>query len=452
MKHFSKLLVAILIIAVVNSVQAQDKNNSWQIGLGINAVDVYPTGDKEASYPTGTVFSEYFNLKDHYNIIPSISYVSFSKYIEDGFSIGARGSLNKIKKFGDVPAEGLSYYSIEGTIKYAFLENTTVDPFAEIGGSYTWFDEIGAGTANVGIGVTFWFHENIGLTVQSTYKHAFEDSSNKHFQHLFGISIRLGGIDTDGDGVYDKNDACIEVAGIEAFNGCPDTDGDGIEDKKDDCPNVKGTKEMNGCPDTDADGVADKYDACPNKAGIVALDGCPDADADGIADKDDACPEEAGVAENNGCPWADKDGDGVLDKDDSCPDVPGTIANNGCPEINQEIQKKLNNYAKTILFDTGKSSIKAESTAVMENIVKVLNKYSNSKFTIEGHTDSLGSSEFNQKLSDSRTISVRDFLIDKGIDSDRLTVIGYGEDRPISTNNTKKGRRENRRVQINLVK
>ncbi|WP_298488039.1 OmpA family protein [uncultured Maribacter sp.] len=448
MKHLSKLLVVALLVVGFNNIQAQDENNPWQVTFGVNAVDVYPTGDFEGS----SFGNELFNATDHWNILPSISYIGVSKNVGGGFSVGAKGSLNKISKWGDTSVDDLSYYGIDGTIKYNFLQNKCIDPFAEIGGGYSWIDEVGAGTANGGVGINFWFTENIGLTVQSTYKHSFEDYLVSHWQHMAGIAIKFGGTDTDGDGVYDKDDACPEVAGLEAFNGCPDADGDGIEDSKDACPNAAGTKEMNGCPDSDGDGVADKDDACPEVAGLAALAGCPDADGDGVADKDDECPQEAGPAENKGCPWADKDGDSVLDKDDACPEVAGTVANNGCPEVTEEVQKQLNEYARTILFDTGKSSIKAESTAVMVDIITILAEYPTAKFTVEGHTDSVGSAKLNQKLSDSRANSVRDFLIDKGIGSDRLTAIGYGEDKPIATNNTRAGRKSNRRVEINLVK
>ncbi len=452
MKHLSKLLVLAILVVGLNTVQAQDVNNPWQISFGVNAIDVYPTNDQSAAYPTGTLFSEFFNANDHWNILPSISYIGVSKSVGDGFSVGVRGSLNKITKLGDVVVDDLSHYAVDGTIKYNFLKNTVVDPFVEIGGGYTWVDEIGAGTANGGVGVNFWFTENLGLTLQSSYKHAFEDYGVKHFQHLAGISVKFGGTDTDGDGIYDKDDACPEVFGLAAFNGCPDTDGDGIEDSKDDCPNEAGPKELNGCPDTDGDGVPDKDDACPNEPGLAALGGCPDADGDGVADKDDACPNEAGPKENKGCPWPDRDGDGVLDKDDACPDVAGTVANKGCPEVTEEVQKKLNDFAKTILFDTGKSTIKAASTGVFVDIITILNQYPNSKFTVEGHTDSTGSASLNQKLSESRANAVKDFLVEKGIDASRLSAIGYGKDKPIATNNTAAGRTQNRRVEINLVK
>tara|TARA_R110000868_G_scaffold68720_5_gene203270 strand:- start:11489 stop:12829 length:1341 start_codon:yes stop_codon:yes gene_type:complete len=446
MKHLSKLLVVALLFVGFNSIQAQDENNPWQVGFGINAVDVYPTSD------VSSFGNELFNATDHWNILPSISYISVSRFVGDGFSVGARGSLNRISKWGDTSVDDLSYYGLDGTIKYNFLKNTVIDPFVEIGGGYTWIDEVGAGTANGGVGVNIWFTENIGLSLQTSYKHAFEDYLAPHFQHLAGLNIKFGGTDTDGDGIYDKDDACPEVAGLEAFNGCPDADGDGIEDSKDACPNEAGSKEMNGCPDADGDGVADKDDACPTEAGLAALNGCPDADGDGVADKDDACPAEAGPASNKGCPFLDKDGDGVLDKDDACPDVAGTVANKGCPEVTAEVQKKLNDYARTILFDTGKSSIKAESTSVMVDIITILKEYPNSKFTVEGHTDSVGSAKLNQSLSESRALSVKEFLVEKGIEEFRLSAIGYGEEKPMASNSTRAGRTQNRRVEINLVK
>ncbi|NKI26546.1 OmpA family protein [Arenibacter sp. 6A1] len=446
MKHLSKLLVVALLFVGYNNVQAQDENNPWQVSFGVNAIDVFPTED------VSSFGNEFFNATDHWNILPSISYVGISKNVGDGFSIGARGSLNRIDKFGDTSVDDLSHYAVDGTIKYGFLKNTVIDPFVEIGGGYTWVDEIGAGTVNGGVGVNLWFTENIGLTLQSNYKHAFEDYGVKHFQHLAGLAIKFGGTDTDGDGVYDKDDACPEIAGLEAFNGCPDADGDGIEDSKDACPNEAGSKEMNGCPDTDGDGIADKDDACPNVAGLASLNGCPDADGDGVADKDDACPKQAGPAANKGCPWPDTDGDGVLDKDDKCPDVAGTVANQGCPEVTPEVQKQLNEYARTILFDTGKSSIKAESTSVMVDIITILNEYPNAKFSVEGHTDSVGSASLNQRLSESRALSVKQFLVDKGVEEFRLSAVGYGENKPIASNNTSKGRAQNRRVEINLVK
>ncbi|WP_445735577.1 DUF5723 family protein [Mariniflexile sp.] len=239
-----------------------------------------------------------------------------------------------------------------------------------------------------------------------------------------------------------------------------DRDGDGVIDKLDGCPKDAGPIENNGCPwgDKDLDGVPDNVDECPGVSGVIENHGCPwgDKDEDGVLDFLDDCMEVAGPKENHGCPWKDTDKDGVLDKDDDCVDVPGTVANKGCPEltpeVTEEVQKTLNTYAKTILFDSGKSTIKFVSHGVLNEIVTILGQYPNAKFSIEGHTDSVGSDKLNQTLSEERASSVMTFLIEKGVASNRLTSRGFGESKPMADNATSTGRAENRRVEINLVK
>ncbi|MGM5469068.1 OmpA family protein [Flavobacteriaceae bacterium LMO-SS05] len=449
MKNLSRLFFAMLLLVSFN-VKAQDSNNPWAIGIGVNAVDFYPTGEDA---PLGDYFDEFFNYGDHYNVLPSLSSISVSRYLSDGFSLSATGSINKIKHFGDASKDDLSYYGIDGTIKYNFLKSSsTFDPYLGAGGGYTWVDEIGAGTLNGTVGFNLWFSENIGLSIQSSYKHAFEDYLSSHFQHTAALVIKFGGKDTDGDGIYDKDDACPDVPGLEAFNGCPDSDGDGIEDAKDDCPNEAGLAEFNGCPDSDGDGVPDKNDDCPTVKGLKSLAGCPDADGDGVADHKDKCPDVAGPAANDGCPWPDTDGDGVLDKDDKCPNEVGTVANNGCPEIKPTpaVMATLNEYARTILFDTGKATFKKESLQTLGSMQAIFKEYPKADFSIEGHTDSVGSEKSNQLLSERRANAVRDWLIANGINQDRLTAVGLGESTPIDDNKTAAGRTNNRRVEVKL--
>ncbi|MBU2950117.1 OmpA family protein [Tamlana agarivorans] len=263
--------------------------------------------------------------------------------------------------------------------------------------------------------------------------------------------------------VSDNTKAADVYAGIKipVYQGdAKDRDGDGVIDKLDACPKVAGPEENSGCPwgDADADGVLDNEDACPNEAGPKENKGCPwgDSDADGVLDNVDACPNMAGTLENKGCPWGDADNDGVLDNVDQCPKVAGTIEYDGCPspapKVTEAVLKTLNAYAKTILFNNGKATLKDSSKAVLDNIVGVLKDYPNSHFSINGHTDSSGSDTLNQKLSENRASAVMTYLIENGISSSRLSHKGFGESNPIDDNTTKEGRRNNRRVEVVLVR
>lgn len=471
MKQLNKLFAALVLMAGL-STQAQDSDNKWAIGFGANAVD---GARVSAIAPVEEQFSQYFNAKEYWNIIPSVSYINVSRYVGNNFSFGVTGSVNKISKFVNYrfyddlandeylvtnPGD-LSYYGIDATIKYSFmnmLKSKWLDPSAHVGGGYTFMGDASAGTLNGGLGLTFWLTKNVGLSFQSTYKHSFDDTRTpnvdvaSHLQHFGGLTFKFGAKDTDGDGIYDKNDACPEVPGLAQFNGCPDTDGDGIEDSKDACPTEAGTIEMNGCPDRDGDGVADNVDNCPDVPGLKSMAGCPDSDGDGVTDASDKCPTVKGPKENAGCPWPDRDGDGVYDKDDKCPDVKGTVANNGCPEVTDEIMKRLNDYAKTILFDTNKATFQQRTYPVLEAMVAILKEYPNSNFSIEGHTDSDGKDAANQTLSENRAAAVKNYLVEKGINSARLSSKGFGESMPVATNKTKAGKALNRRVEVKLVK
>ena len=452
-----KIKVTLFALAAAFSVgaQAQDENNPWQIGFGVNSVDIRTPKD------FGDVLKDWAGPSD-LNILPAVSRLSVGRYIGKGFSAELSGSLNKIEKgYGynkDLDNKvDQSFWAVNLAAQYHL--NTLwsgarwFDPYAQVGGGYAAIDNEGKFRTLVGAGANFWFTDNIGLNLQTAYHPTMKsESTENYFQHALGITIKFGRQDRDNDGVADKDDKCPDVAGKPELNGCPDADGDGITDAEDSCPDVFGLKEFNGCPDTDGDGIADKDDECPEVAGKPELKGCPDADNDGIADKDDKCPQQAGPKENNGCPWPDRDGDGVLDKDDECPEEAGPASNKGCPEVTQEVQTQLNSFAKTILFDVGKSTIRPESATVLNNIVNVLNKYKNSKFSVEGYTDTSGNKDKNQRLSEDRAYSVKAYLVDKGINPARLSAKGFGPEKPIASNKTKKGRELNRRVEINLVK
>ena len=450
MKHLNTFLLAAFFMLSFTAVQAQDENNPWALGIGINAVDFYPTGEDA---PLGGYFEDFFNVGDHWNVLPGVTRLSVARNIGGGFYFEGAGSVNMIEKFGDDSWDRLTYYAVDGTFNYSFRNDANAgwfDPFLGAGGGYTWVDEEGAATLDGTVGLNFWFSDNIALSVQTVYKHAFQDDFNSHFQHVAGIKIAFGGMDTDGDGIYDKNDECPEVAGLPEFNGCPDSDGDGIADRMDACPNEAGLAQFDGCPDTDGDGIPNNEDECPTVAGTVAMNGCPDADGDGIRDSEDECPNEAGPAENNGCPFVDSDNDGVVDEEDECPEVAGTVENNGCPEPTVEVINELNEYSRTILFDLNKATLRDESEETLQAIADIMEEYPTTDFHIEGHTDSTGAESYNQKLSQERAEAVMNYLVEAGISQDRISATGYGESQPIATNSTREGRQQNRRVEISL--
>ncbi|MBL7827050.1 MAG: thrombospondin type 3 repeat-containing protein [Saprospiraceae bacterium] len=267
--------------------------------------------------------------------------------------------------------------------------------------------------------------------------------------------------DSDGDGVADKDDRGPATAGTVSNNGCPeskDSDGDGLLDENDPCPNEAGP--LKGCPDADLDGIADKDDRCPNQKGTIKNNGCPDApaapaptftvsdkDGDGIADKSDPCPDKAGKF--NGCP--DSDGDGLADNLDKCPDEAGNSSNSGCPEVKKEIKDRLAYAAQAVQFEAGKAILKSQSYAILDEIVQIMRENTAYTLSISGHTDDVGDDESNFKLSQERAKACYDYLLFRGIKSERLRHAGFGEARPISDNKTAEGRELNRRVEFELT-
>ena len=460
MKQLKLAVIALFTLVAVGNVSAQDENNPWVVGFGINTVDVRTLSDDFGDNLDDLVGTEEWSG----NTLPSISRISVEKYLNKGFTLQLAGSLNKLSSIHVEDDADALYYAIDAIVKYdlnhLFGQTGWFDPYVGLGGAYQSIDHTSGvydgkndGMLVGTLGFNTWFNDNLGLNFQTGYKHKFEASGYDVFQHSVGLVVKFGGKDTDGDGVYDKEDACPDTAGLKEFNGCPDADGDGIKDSDDACPNVAGLAAMNGCPDADGDGVADKDDMCPNSKGTKANKGCPDSDGDGVVDKDDKCTSVAGPAANAGCPWPDTDGDGVLDKDDKCLTVAGPASNNGCPEtvISEDGKLSMDVFAKSILFNTGKSSFKTGVTSQLNGMYDIINKFPRANFIIRGYTDSVGTASSNLRLSDRRANAVRDYLIKKGVNASRLTAKGYVEESPVDTNTTRAGRANNRRVEVKVT-
>lgn len=143
------------------------------------------------------------------------------------------------------------------------------------------------------------------------------------------------------------------------------------------------------------------------------------------------------------CSELDGDGDGVNDCDDQCPTTaPGTVVGpDGC-----ELQVAID--LRGVEFDFDKSTLRPESQQTLNEASEVLKQYPDIRVETAGHTDSIGSDQYNQGLSERRAQAVYDYLVANGIDSSRLSVRGYGESSPIADNATREGRQRNRRTEL----
>ena len=198
--------------------------------------------------------------------------------------------------------------------------------------------------------------------------------------------------------------------------------------------------------DSDGDGVSDYMDKCPGTPAGVKVDaqGCPlDTDGDGVYDYLDKCPRtpKGLKVDKVGCPL-DTDGDGVYDHRDKCPETPAGAKVNaqGCWVLEE------------VLFDTDKSVIKTLAFSILDEVVKVLKKNPGLRVELGGHTDSVGTAVYNMKLSQKRANAVKAYLVNMGIDAQRLSTAGYGLTKPVASNDTVEGRSLNRRVEIKPIR
>ena len=211
--------------------------------------------------------------------------------------------------------------------------------------------------------------------------------------------------------------------------------------------------------DTDKDGVIDELDNDPNTPLGVQVygNGTPvDSDQDGVPDYIDKCIFEKGRADNDGCPFiGDKDRDGIPDRDDKCPEVKGLEKFEGCPDANSLRVTELvtvMSYSKNIYFDTDSNSIRSGFYYTMlDDVAEIMLKNKDVTFSVSGYTDDVGSESYNLNLSERRASEARNYLIERGVEADRISAKGYGKVNPKYSNETQQGKQLNRRVEIKSV-
>ena len=407
--------------------------------------------------------------------------IYFSESVGMEFSAGKGWSRPK-----DYDDNGDVYYltyltPLSISLKYNFTKGMKFVPYASLGAGMLFWDL--KDVSNVS-DVNFSYSEKLGVSVyDDTDNYAFivmglgfeyyltrviGIEAGFHYNHLINNELNMSG--------YGPIDA-IETGVLEASIGfnlhlvsAKDTDGDGIKDKYDADPlnaeDFDGFEDEDGAPDpdNDGDGVLDVDDKEPNIAedidGFEDEDGVPedDNDGDGVLDVDDLSPNEAedfdGFEDEDGAPDLDNDGDGILDVDDKCPNEAETFNGfedeDGCPDKKPEIifETKAPIILDGVNFASGSSELSYDTKNVLGKVVRTLNDYPEMKLEINGYTDNTGSHKFNMKISKQRAESVRNYLINQGVQADRLTANGYGPENPMTSNSTKEGRAKNRRIEF----
>jgi len=286
-------------------------------------------------------------------------------------------------------------------------------------------------------------------------------SYDMHTSKLSGTTNGNGAIEISATYFFNKGKASTDpdtnVMELTKEDAAKDNDNDGVPNGVDECPNIPGLWKYNGCNDKDEDGIYDSKDACPNLYGEKENKGCPmesiiDSDQDGLVDSVDECPFLKGLPEHNGCPDTDKDG--VSDKTDLCPFLKGSKDNNGCPGT-----KGLNDPLNTdsylpnvhVEFDTDKADIKMAYKSKLDEIAQFLIQQEALSVYVSGHTDAEGDAAYNYELGQRRCFAVMNYLIDQGVNGSRISIISYGETKPIHTNNNVYGKAKNRRAEVILV-
>ena len=308
-----------------------------------------------------------------------------------------------------------------------------------------------------GAGLEYFINEIISVNAEAVYNHATMDWVD---------DVKKG----------DKNDGWLALTvGLNFTFGEPkDTDNDGIPDSQDADPlhaeDIDGFQDEDGAPDldNDQDGVPDVKDLAPmdpeDRDGYKDEDGRPDPDndGDGIVDEKDAAPNEAedmdGFQDEDGKPDPDNDGDGILDVNDKCPDKPETVNGyddeDGCPDTKPEVavQKGQAIVLPGIQFKTGSAVLTASSKTILDKVVRTLQDNPEIEVEVRGYTDNTGNYDNNVKLSKQRAEAVKKYLVDNNIESSRIKTAGFGPDNPIAPNDTKEGRRKNRRIEFYRIK
>jgi OOP family OmpA-OmpF porin len=436
---FSVIILVLSVMLSTASGQSNQSELSSSLSVGYTLHDFSTVRYLKESVPTAFRQKQVGRLNQMFSGIN----LSYRKELNYRFAINTQigGAFINKSSASQNRSESTEFFAeLNSLIQFRPLKSSFfIEPHFELGISTAYHPSKYSLAGIVGLGMTIPFNQDIFLDLSTSYRVGLVQNNPDHL--FFNMSI--GGILSRKPGKWQKNGPLLLSLRY-------DKDFDGTPDSIDVCPDIPGILLLKGCPDTDSDSIPDHEDRCPYQKGILELLGCPllDSDNDGITDDIDSCVLTPGFYAYKGCPVPDRDADGLNDEVDSCISLPGPIANNGCPIPTIAIQTQLSELAKSINFSSGQYRLSNDAIEALEHVARILNSNSSVEIIIEAHTDDIGSIEANLHLSKKRSQSIQTYLLSKGISSDRMSSFGYGESKPLESNNTEKGRSHNRRVEL----
>jgi outer membrane protein OmpA-like peptidoglycan-associated protein len=403
-------------------------------------------------------------------------------WLSDPFAVGLNGGASFLQA-----EQGDSYfktvlYQVTPMIKVKLFPSSPLNPYLLTGFEFMYIDpkakdnsklpnNAGGRYKNLqyavpaGLGLSVFLSEVTAIELEALYHqaltHYLDDIKagkgyDSYLTLTLGLTFNLGKPrDSDHDGIPDKYDG--DPAHPEDYDGFEDKDG--IPD-----------------PDNDQDGIPDYSDMARNEPedfdGFQDKDGVPDPDndADGIKDIDDKMPgtdatiaagidtkeDIDGFQDEDGVPDPDNDGDGIPDKDDKCPNQAETFNDyqdeDGCPDSKPEVEVGQSIVLEGVNFASGSAELEPNSRRILDNVTQILRNNPEIEVEIRGYTDNTGSYQGNINISQRRADTVKNYLVQQGIPSNRVFTRGYGPDNPIASNATAEGRAKNRRIEFFRLK
>ncbi|WP_185852978.1 OmpA family protein [Blattabacterium cuenoti] len=394
MKNVNFFIIALF--ALFSSGFSQHSQKKWFIRIGANDINYYPINSP---------FKDFFQKKNN-SINSPFSNIEFGHKITKNIGGYFNASLGMVDNHRWRITDNF-FVKLSPGIKFYFFPHYWLDPYLKLGGGYHQFDypdrKLRMSGSKIyklnkknfflldgGFGMNFWIVSNFGVNVQSNYNQVLVSQSKDYlnfWEHSIGVVYRFGGADNPYPDKDKKESKKIVKIKEKENSYLPSL----IEKKEE--KNIEENSDNKICcknDDLDNDGILDGEDLCPKKFGLKKFKGCPDTDSDNIPDYEDVCPKKYGKKENKGCP-------------------------NGV-------------FFPPILFDLGKFTLSPNSLEIIDKIYEIMiKKLPDSKFYINGYTDSYGKHSYNKILSIRRANSVFEALVSKGVDPSRMEIRKLGK-------------------------